>query len=175
MKYAAMKSAKSCGPRKIPKRSVLPRPIRRKRKQRSALKRSACLNALPMPRSRNPPASIRHRIEAGGLLLLGMGMAYRRALLFRALLCFVFSILGLGRTLLFWIFLGPQLFADFIAAYFIKLSREIGLARPPALRGLGLFLLGRPLLEMLASRFGGSCLFLRLLTVTADNAAVSQV
>ena len=62
MKYAAMKSAKSCGPRKIPKRSVLPRPIRRKRKQRSALKRSACLNALPMPRSRSPPASIRWRI-----------------------------------------------------------------------------------------------------------------
>ena len=62
MKYAAMRSVKSSGPRKIPKRSVLPRPIRRKRKQRSALKRSACLNALPMPRSRSPPASIRWRI-----------------------------------------------------------------------------------------------------------------
>ena len=58
---------------------------------------------------------IRHRIEAGGLLLLGMGRAFRQALLFRALLCFLFRLIGLGRTLLFGIFLGPQLFADLIA------------------------------------------------------------
>ena len=118
---------------------------------------------------------IRHRIEAGGLLLLDIGRAFRQALLFRARLCFLFRLIGLGRTLLFGIFLGPQLFTDLIAAHFIEFSREICLTRPPALRGLGLFLLGRPLLEMLAGRFGGGRFFLRLLTVTADNAAVPQV
>ena len=118
---------------------------------------------------------IRHRIEAGGLLLLDMGRAFRQAPLFRALLCFLFRLISLGRTLLFGIFLGPQLFTDLIAAHFIELSREICLARPPALRGLGLFLLGRPLFEMLACRFGGRRFFLRLRTITADNAAVPQV
>ena len=118
---------------------------------------------------------IRHRIEAGGLLLLDMGRAFRQAPLFRALLCFLFRLISLGRTLLFGIFLGPQLFTDLIAAHFIKLGRKICLTRPPTLRGLWLFLLGRPLLEMLAGRFGGRRLILRLLTVTADNAAVPQV
>ena len=49
-------------PKKNPKKERPAKAIRRKRKQRSALKRSACLNALPMPRSRSPPASIRWRI-----------------------------------------------------------------------------------------------------------------
>ena len=98
---------------------------------------------------------IRHRIEAGGLLLLDMGGAFRQAVLFRALLCFLFRLIDLGRTLFFGLFLGAQLFADLIAAHFIKLSGKIRLTRPPALRGLGFFLLGRTLLEMLAGRFGG--------------------
>ena len=101
---------------------------------------------------------IRHRIEAGGLLLLDMGRAFRQAPLFRALLCFLFRLISLGRTLLFGIFLGPQLFTDLIAAHFIKLGRKICLTRPPTLRGLWLFLLGRPLLEMLAGDLEGAAL-----------------
>src|SRR5699024_1075826 len=61
-KYAAMRSVKSSGPRKKPKRSAPPRPIRRKRKQRSDQKRNACPDAPPISRSRSPPASIRWRI-----------------------------------------------------------------------------------------------------------------
>ena len=118
---------------------------------------------------------IRHRIEAGELLLLDMGGASGQAFLFRALLCFLFRLIGLGRALLFGFFLGPELFTDLIAAYFVKLGREIRFTGPPAFRGLGLFLLGRPLFEMLACRFGGRRFFLRLRTITADNAAVSQV
>ena len=50
MKSVDMRSAKSSGPRKTPGRNGLSRPIRRKRKQRSGLKKSECLNAPPISR-----------------------------------------------------------------------------------------------------------------------------
>ena len=93
---------------------------------------------------------IRHWIEAGGLLLLDTGGAFGQAFLFMALFCVLFCLIALGRTILFSIFLGPELFTDFISADFIKLSGEICFTRPPALRRLGLSLLWRLLFEMLA-------------------------
>lgn len=59
MKSVDMRSAKSSGPRKTPGRNGLSRPIRRKRKQRSGLKKSECLNAPPISRRISLPASIR--------------------------------------------------------------------------------------------------------------------
>ena len=110
-----------------------------------------------------------HRIDAGRLILLDMGGAFRHSLFFRPLLCFLFRLIGLDRPFLPGVFLGPELFTDFISADFIKLSGEICFTRPPVLRRLGRSLLWRLLFEMLADFFTG------LFTVTADNAAIPQV
>ena len=59
MKSADMRSVKSSAPRKMPRRNGLPRPVKRKRKQRSGPKKSGRLNAPPISRRRSLSASIR--------------------------------------------------------------------------------------------------------------------